>query len=200
MKNKIKQYEQKIKSHYVVSKLIDIAKKEGYGSSFLLTGGAIFDIIDGRKPKDYDFIVECCSGLYKTLSKKQEFKVLYTSNTSITYLFDGKHIVQFLRADIADFPFENDKVLFNMKGEFDIDRSSLFLYNILNQRIIIVNHERVSNIGISRKLFKARVNKWKRKGFYIHPISYKSYLKKTHSNTFFIKLKKLFTDKEFTES
>lgn len=186
----MKKYEDIVKSHPVVKELMEICKKHPHAKSIYLTGGAVVDIIDGREPKDYDIIYTCCHGIIQKVSKNDKFRLLYTSRTSITFLFKGKHKVQLLRNKMDEFPFENDKILFRMDGI--ITGGTIFAKDILDNRLIVVNDDRM-NCGISRKLFKARVKKWESKGYNIHPISYKSYLRMTKHKSILRKFVEVFT-------
>lgn len=186
----MKKYEDIVKSHPVVKELMEICKKHSHTKSIFLTGGAVVDIIDGREPKDYDITYTCCHAIVERVSDNKNFRLLYTSRTSITFLFKGKHKVQLLRRKMDEFPFENDKILFRMDGI--ITGGTMFAKDILDNRLIVVNDDRM-NYGISRKLFKARVKKWESKGYNIHPISYKSYLRMTKHKSILRKFVEVFT-------
>lgn len=194
----MKKYEDIVKNHPVVKELMEICEKEKESKRVFLTGGAVVDIIDGREPKDYDILYHCCNTIIERVSKNDKFRLLYTSRTSITFLFKGKYKVQLLRSKQDEFPFENDKILFRMDGI--ITGGTMFAKDILDHRLIIVNDDRM-NYGISRKLFKARVKKWESKGYKMHPITYKSYIRMTKHKSIFRRFVEVFTgSKSETES
>ena len=188
----MKKYEDKIKAHPVVKELMEVAKALGHASSAMLTGGAVVDILDGREPKDYDISWKYCDGIHDKLELHKDFKLLYESMTATTYLFKGKHKIQILKNGTETFPFLNDLILFRMDGRIDSLKNK-HLRSILENRIIMVNDYRVVDLGISRKLFKARVKKWESKGYKMHPITYKSYIKMTKHKSMFRKFVEVFT-------
>ncbi|HLS54066.1 MAG TPA: hypothetical protein VK031_08845 [Tissierellaceae bacterium] len=195
----MKKYEDKLKAHPVVRDLIEVAKKHNTRSAYL-TGGAVVDILDGREPKDYDISWIACQNIHETLGKHKYFKLIYSSRTSTTYLFKEKYKVQILKTHERDFPFMNDRILFNLRGELEI-RDNPYLLSILKERIIVVNDEMFERGGISRKLFKARVKKWESKGYKMHPITYKSYIRMTKHKSIFRRFVEVFTgSKSETES
>lgn len=188
----MKKYEDKIKAHPVVKELMGVAKDLGYASSASLTGGAVVDILDGREPKDYDISWYACGGIHDKLELHKDFKLLYESMTATTYLFKGKHKIQILKNGTETFPFLNDLILFRLDGRIDSSKNK-HLRSILKNRIIMVNDYRVVDLGISRKLFKARVKKWESKGYKMHPITYKSYIKMTKHKSILRKFVEVFT-------
>jgi len=196
----MKKYEDKIKAHPVVKELMEVAKALGHASSARLTGGAVVDILDGREPKDYDISWTVCDKIYDKLELHKDFKLLYESMTATTYLFKGKHKIQILKNGAETFPFLNDRILFRLDGRID-SLNNKHLRSILKNRIIMVNDYRMVDLGISRKLFKARVKKWESKGYKMHPITYKSYIRMTKHKSIFRKFVEVFTgSKSETES
>jgi len=73
-----------------------------------LTGGAIIDILDGRKPKDWDFK----SLIYSQIVKQFDF--LYETEFSISYCYKGE-IIQFLKDRELPFDFTISNAIFNLK-------------------------------------------------------------------------------------
>lgn len=196
----MEKYEDKIKAHPVVKELMEVAKVLGYASSARLTGGAVVDILDGREPKDYDISWKACDGIHAKLGEHKDFKLLYESMTATTYLFKGRHKIQILKNGPETFPFLNDRILFKLDGRMEV-KNNKHLRSILENRVIMVNDYRMVDLGIPRKLFKARVKKWESKGYKMHPITYKSYIKMTKHKSLFRKLVEVFAgSKSETES
>lgn len=69
-------------------------------SSIKIVGGAVIDILEGRKVKDYD-----CFGFDKFEAEKLGFEYQYETKTAKTFK-KGDIIVQNLKTDINDFDFK----------------------------------------------------------------------------------------------
>src|SRR5690554_2154225 len=105
MREILEEYSKKIEEDKVIRILSAEAKRLKVCSSLKLTGGAIVDILDGRTPKDYDFIVRESGELYQKLLKylaaAPSWEFLYNTSTSYTFKFKGEYIVQFLTTDTS---------------------------------------------------------------------------------------------------
>lgn len=138
----------------------------------LLTGGAVIDILEGRKPKDYDFIFN--TNLDKALSNHGELQ--YVSNTSVTYKIHGV-IVQLLYKSTEDFPYTIEQAKYNINNKSLID----FCDTSFNNKILIPTILKKS--GFISSNFTAydaliRVPHWGKKGYKLPEITYKSLLNK----------------------
>lgn len=199
-KDRIKEYESKIKSNQVVQDLMAFVNDNKWCDSVMLVGGAVIDILDGREPKDYDLCISHSNIFeygYKELTRRlantDEFRLVYTSMTAYTFQFKG-NIVQVLKTNPSDFIFEIEKSRFGLKsGTF-----SFFDIMGYESKLLIPNDE---NDVIREKYlrnFKSRVKRWSEKGYKLHPVTYKSikpFLKK--DNRFLEAVKVLFTFKKY---
>lgn len=151
-----------IEKHPVVIMLKEVLKDCTFGH-IALTGGAIIDIIDGRKPKDYDIVV----GEHKAdVFKKAGFKFHHDSSTAIT-LKRGSVVVQLLKNNITHFCFKIEQARYVfVENKLYMDEDSFD-----NRLLIPVSYD-------ERKAKNAlfRIPLWRRKGFEIPDITYLSLL------------------------
>ena len=157
--------EEKITNHHIVKEFIGIVGDKGISSTFCLIGGAVVDIIEGRQPKDYDFM-----GATDSIKNKFEgagYKFLYNTRTSDTYYKNGV-TVQFLKTSVEDFDFEIGRSSFFFKGlALKVDKNSFD-----NKLLVPINFEKRRNVLNSLK----RVPHWKKKGYSIDDTTYLSLL------------------------
>lgn len=168
-----------------------------YCDSLFLTGGAVIDLLEGRKPKDYDFVISGYD-VDNIVKKGVELGLTfeYTSATAVTFSWGG-YDIQVLRKPVEEFPLTIEQSKFSIKnGNFQIfDAVSFNTKKLIpNDTIIFTRKE------ITRKNFLNRISKWESKGYSIHPITKRSYLKCTQHKSFFDKIVKFFTSKESKES
>lgn len=133
-----------------------------------LTGGAVIDILDGRTPKDYDFLGT--SQLNVFLSNG--FKFICETHYAIT-LTNAKNVVQLLKTNKNDFDFTisasqyKPNQLLNM-CEVSFNNKILIPINFTNRKNII------------NSLF--RIPHWRKKGYGIHDTTYKSLIHNLSDN------------------
>lgn len=171
----MKKYENILKNDKVLIELSEFLKDNNFCSSFYLTGGAVVDIIDGRKPKDYDIITKTAiSAILKKSLDTPELVLLYTSRTALTFMFKEKHIIQILKRNESSFKFTIEQSMFNIKD--------LVLYSFCvrsyESKLLIPNDSIFEDDEevVTQKDFKIRIKKWESKGFNIHKITKQSYL------------------------
>ena len=165
--------------------------------SLFLTGGAVIDLLEGRKPKDYDFVNNSYNVdeiVQKGVKLGLTFK--YTSATAVTFSWGGCDI-QVLRKPVGEFPFTIEQSRFSIKnGTFkNFDEVSFDTKKLIPNDVLIFTGQEVT-----RKNFLNRIAKWKSKGYHIHPVTKRSYLKCTKHKSFLDKVIKFFTSKESKES
>lgn len=173
---RIKEYESKIKNHKVVKELMTVVNDNGWCDSVMLVGGAAVDILDGRKPKDYDIYIQDNNirqygyrEILKRLSDTDDFKLIYTSATAYTFNFKG-YKVQILKTEPSDFMFEIEKSQFSLKkGKFQY-------FDIVGfeSKMLIPNDEHGKIEEKDLITMKRRVKRWSQKGYKMHRITYKS--------------------------
>lgn len=115
----------KIMENPIIKEIYDNFEFKSYGSKPILVGGAILDILEGREPKDYDFLNDAEPALRTTL-KLLGYKYSHESKTAITYN-KGSVIVQILKTSIEDFEYtiSQTRLIFKMNTpEFIIDKES----------------------------------------------------------------------------
>lgn len=165
--------------------------------SLFLTGGAVIDLLEGRKPKDYDFVISGYDvGRIVKEGAKLGLTFEYTSATAVTFSWRGCDI-QVLRKPVDEFPFTIEQSKFSIKnGTFkNFDEVSFNTKKLIPNDVLIFARQE-----ITRKNFLNRIEKWESKGYKIHPITKRSYLKCTKHKSFLDKVIKFFTSKESKES
>ena len=158
--------EQKISKHPVIEILTEALEKRH--SSIRLAGGAIIDILEGREPKDWDFI-NVGSGDVQAFVKFG-FKFLHKTRTATTYILEGKNpiTVQLLTKQKQDFDFTISQCVYNFKnGEVHIDKTSFE-----NKILIPSNFEVKANVMNSLR----RAVHWRKKGYTLPDKTYLSLL------------------------
>lgn len=92
----------KIRNDEVVKGFIILLAGRSETSYLKLAGGSIIDILEDRKPKDYDF----CGGnsVIEKMFVDDGYKFLTDTATATTYR-KGAIVVQFLKKDISEFDF-----------------------------------------------------------------------------------------------
>ena len=132
-----------------------------------LTGGAIIDIMDGRKPKDYDFIGT--SDNHQQMFVDAGYKLYSDTRTAITYKNDGI-TVQFLKTQVKDFDYTLSQ------GEFNIKLAKLYNFDWISYDSRVL---RCSDLANEKIVYDAlmRLPHWYSKGFRVSNVSYKSMLR-----------------------
>lgn len=132
-----------------------------------LTGGAIIDIIDGRKPKDFDFYTEDVDAFFKFM-EYMRFEYMYSTEYSYTFKYSNM-VIQLLKKRIDEFEFTVSQ------SKYDLSKDVLYLDELsVNRRILIpvsfTNKEQIMSALL-------RIPHWKRKGFDIPVQSYYALLR-----------------------
>lgn len=151
---------------------------------FVLVGGAVIDIFDGRKPKDYDF-THISFGVLASLN----FKYSYETATATTYERESDGlIIQRLKTSAATFDFKISRAKisgedsFRYQTKIDIDADSY-----LNKLLIPQSYEPQAALNSLM-----RIPHWRKKGYEIHDMTYYSLLKAVASIDGFSVFKALF--------
>lgn len=159
-KERLEEYRMKIATSPAIKEISD-ALHDFNGAT--LVGGAVIDIIEGRVPKDYDFIG--FNELLLPLILNKGFTFVTETAYAYTYKF-GEYDVQFLKRTLHSFDFKISQSMFKTKEkELWLDRPSFE-----NKLLIPVNFE-------DHKMLKealVRIPHWKVKGYEMHDSTYLS--------------------------
>jgi len=141
-----------------------------------LIGGAVLDIIECRKPKDYDFINHSSS--HGMVLQDNGWELTGNTTTAMTYIKDGI-IVQLLKTHPIDFDFTISLASYNPYKNSSLAPKS-------KGSLIIDHHSYYSKVLIPCELaFKKRKNAWstlyriphyQAKGYTIPTLTYHSLL------------------------
>ena len=162
--NRIKtqeKYEERVKKDKLLSYLINNKH------SFILTGGSVIDIADGRKPKDYDFLDISSYFL-------EECELLNYTSTSTTYKFQD-NIIQLLNTEPETFGFSISRNQITVSPEryrgnmLEIDIPRLLKEVEFTSRILRPNFNNPINALM-------RIPHWQKKGYRVIDESYLSLL------------------------
>jgi len=153
-----------LKDHSTIQLFKEILGESKYSRSrLLLAGGAVVDIIEGRKPKDFDFVEWRDDDLVKF--REAGFKHTYTTKSSITMEKDGIE-VQFISFSLKQFGFKIEQSNYNIVREvLTIDEDS-FTNNVL----IPVSFKELQNLRSAA----FRIPHWIKKGYHIPDMTYLS--------------------------
>lgn len=194
----MKEKEEIILRDPVVAFITSKWKEAKHCNSLFLTGGAVIDLLEGRKPKDYDFCLTSASDFNKIIKGGVELGLNfnYTSATAVSFTWEGNDI-QVLRKNPSEFPFTIEMSKFSIReSKFESFDNVSF-----SSKILIPNDALLfNNTEVTRTNFLNRVSKWESKGYKIHPVTKRSYIKLTKHKTFLQKIEKFFTRKESKES
>lgn len=158
----LKERKEKISKDKVVESLMELFKNKW--SNVLLVGGAVIDIIEDRKPKDYDIIG--VSDMKMKLLQESGFKFQYDSKTATTFK-KGDIIVQVLKNKISDFDYTISQSRFSLNnGELVMDDLS-FRTKILKP--VSYNKKQAYNA-------LSRFPHWRKKGYLLPDETYASLL------------------------
>lgn len=174
---------EKLKNDPVVKYIMEVWKGKGRCDSLWLTGGAVIDILEGREPKDYDFL--CGSPMHsENLKRALSLGLIYgySSTKAVTFFTKDGKMVQVLRTHKEDFPFTIEQSSFSIRnGTLTICEASF------KSKKLIPNHDLAMSGKLSLERFKCRKNKWESKGYSMHPItntSYTNYIKRQRKSVF----------------
>jgi len=157
-----------------VKEVQELVRKDFRHASINLVGGAVVDLLEGRKPKDYDLkcnIISSEIDFAKTLGLKYKWE----TKTATTYERENI-VVQFLKTDIKDFDFKisQSKLEFGTKQNLIVDNVSFE-----NKILIPVNFTdryRILN-ALKRKVH------WEKKGYRMEDQTYLSLLNALDNRT-----------------
>lgn len=150
-----------ISEHPVIKILTDIFLTSSTG----VVGGAIIDIIEDRKPKDWD-VVGWNSNHFKKITDSG-FKFENDTKTAITYKKE-EIILQLLKIRREDFDFKISQTIFYLKGKvLHIDKDSFD-----NKILIPVSYEKRGQVMATLK----RIPHYMKKGYTIPEVTYLSLL------------------------
>lgn len=144
---------EKIKQNDFLSCLMNEEKKY----RFELTGGAIVDILEDRKPKDYDFI-----SIDNNFLKNCDFQ--YSTSFSDTYLFKN-YKIQVLKTQVSDFEFKISQSTFKYSTYLNKIDFNICELSFNNKTLIPSNY----NNPIQQL---KRITHWKKKGYSINDITF----------------------------
>lgn len=157
-----------------VKEVQELVSKDFRYASINLVGGAVVDLLEGRKPKDYDLKCNIISSEID-FAKKLGLKYKWDTKVATTYEREGI-IVQFLKTDIKDFDFKisQSKLEFGTKQNLIVDNVSFE-----NKILIPVNFTdryRILN-ALKRKVH------WEKKGYRMEDQTYLSLLNALDNRT-----------------
>jgi hypothetical protein len=153
----------KLENHPILKSFKEIVGTQ----NVILTGGAIVDILDGRNPKDYDFI-----GV-NTLHQQKFVDagyVLYSDTRTAKTFKNNGIVVQFLKTKVEEFDYTISQGKFNLSTQ----KLSYFDWVSYDSRTLVC-----VNLDDTRNVYDAlmRLPHWYAKRFKIVPASYKSMLR-----------------------
>ena len=154
--NKLKE---KIKANDIIRMISEsLPNKNCY-----LVGGAIIDILEGRKPKDYDI-----TNFYSfNRLKEKGFIFICETKTAYTYTFNG-FMIQFLKTTVENFEYKISQSKYKMDGT-----------SLIIDKLSFENKTLIPTTFTNTKIAKEclfRIPHWQNKGYNIHPMTYLSLL------------------------
>jgi len=138
-------------------------------SSIQLIGGAVIDILEKRKPKDYDLIGYVSSTLLKDLGLVYQ----YETKTAKTYRKE-KLIVQILKTEKADFDFKISEATLTIHPESKGVTLSIDEQSFKNKMLIPCDKCWSERRNAMNTLH--RIVHWAGKGYKINGVTYLSLL------------------------
>lgn len=134
----------------------------------ILIGGAVVDLLENKKPKDYDFLITNPTSLKIDILKLMDegFKYISDSRTAITLCKDTTK-VQFVKIQPEFFDYTISQANYNINSKrLSIDRVSFD-----NKLLIPVNYEKRNVISSLQRL-----PHWQEKGYTLPRVTYNSLL------------------------
>lgn len=132
-----------------------------------LVGGAVIDIIEGRKIKDYNFLQFSPHD-----AEKLGFKYSHDSKTATTYVKEG-FTIQALKTDINDFDFKISQATLYLT--YDKKISLILDENSFNDKLLIPAQKSWTEKKNALNSLR-RIPHWRNKGYTINDITYLSLL------------------------
>ncbi len=153
-------------------------------ANITLVGGAVSDILEGRRPKDYDVL-----NLFAPSIVKMGLDYQYDTKTATTYKY-GFVTVQALKRQKQDFDFKisQSQLSVDISGKMTLTVDS----DSFNKKVLIPTDVAWIDMYSARNSL-ARVKHWKKKGYEIHNMTYKS-LKKVAKLRLIDKILNLFSN------
>ena len=107
----------------VIKELLEYFKDHRMYCVLDLVGGAVVDLLEGRKPKDYDIIGG--GDRFKAILEELGYMWKYETKTSSTYV-KNNITIQILKTKLVDFDFKisQSKFSFTGKNELTVDKIS----------------------------------------------------------------------------
>jgi len=142
-----------------------------------LVGGAVLDILNNKKPKDYDFSVFSAEK-----AKKLGFKYSHDTKTATTYIKDDI-IIQVLKTNIEDFDFKISQAIFEIGYNKTM---KLEVCEISFNNKLLIPCEKAWKEKKNALNSLRRIPHWKAKGYEISNTTYLSLLSVVGKNNNYI--------------
>lgn len=158
----------KFKEHDVIQWFKSMSPNSGCCKFLKLVGGAVVDILEGREPKDYDFVDWDSKFVSKMLENGFKFECDSATAETFVYNDNGYYIkVQLLKKEEADFDFTISQTSLKLNH----GRCILVLpdHSFEHKTLIPVSYE-----AENAKNSLLRIPHWRAKGYDIHPTTYLS--------------------------
>jgi len=163
MKERLKK---KLASNSDINYLTSIFKSNTF-STFQLTGGAIVDILEDRKPKDFDITGSLPTG--KEILVYNGFSFIDETKTAVTFVRNGM-TVQLLKTTIPEFDYTISQARYGLGTDiFDIDLISF------HDKVLVPTENAWRDIGNTVSSL-SRMYHWAKKGYYLPEKTYLSLL------------------------
>ena len=131
-----------------------------------LAGGAVVDILEGRKPKDYDLVNAIQQPVF-TAFRNAGFEFVSDSRTAITYKRNNL-VVQFLKVGYTQFEYTISQSRYSFdKNELTLDEDAW------NNKVLIPT---IYTRYMAENCL-SRVPHWEKKGYKLPEITYLSLIK-----------------------
>lgn len=161
-----------IEKDLVVKEFLEYFENNKIYTDLKLVGGAVVDLLDGKKPKDYDFTNTSSTYFFKAL-KELGYIWQYETKTASTYKKENS-VVQILKTDIKDFEFKISQSYYNLKNKtLNVDEISF------NRKVLIpVSFD---NKGKCINCLKRKIH-WEKKGYTMPDETYLSLCNALYNN------------------
>lgn len=156
----------------VIKELLDYYVEKPLYSTLDLVGGAVIDLLEGRKPKDYDFIGG--GNAFKKVLEELGYKWAYETKTSSTYKKESI-AVQILKTKKTEFDFKISQASFSLTKTRKLDVDELSFNNKVLIPLSFDNKTMVVN-SLKRKIH------WEKKGYRMPDETYLSLCNALYKN------------------
>lgn len=164
-KERLNELEAKLKSDISIIYLTNLLE-DCYAANLKLVGGAVVDILEGRKPKDFDFI-DWNERLVEDLMNKG-FAYICATKSAIT-LKNDEVTIQLIHTELEHFDFTISQTYLSFGS---IPKLKIDPIAFENKLLIPVSFDEYRDSMNSLK----RIPHWQNKGYKIHELTYKSLL------------------------